>query len=65
VTTVGLRPPFVTPAAAYSHPDCRWILILIVAPHPIAIELLHWRVLRKYHGSITDPVSLHGSSGPT
>jgi hypothetical protein len=32
VTTVGLRPPFVTPAAAYSHPDCRWILILIVAP---------------------------------
>jgi hypothetical protein len=32
VTTVGLRPPFVTPAAAHSHPDCRWILILIVAP---------------------------------
>src|ERR1019366_10557854 len=29
---VGLRPPFVTPAAAHSHPDCRWILILIVAP---------------------------------
>jgi hypothetical protein len=23
VTTLGLRPPFVTPAAAYSHPDCR------------------------------------------
>ena len=33
VTPVGLRPPFVTPAAAHSHPDCRGILILIVAPH--------------------------------
>src|SRR3954454_1477087 len=32
VTPVGLRPPFVTPAAAHSHPDCRGILILIVAP---------------------------------
>ena len=31
VTPVGLRPPFVTPAAAHSHPDCRWILTLIVA----------------------------------
>ncbi|MCX7312141.1 MAG: hypothetical protein NTV56_10540, partial [Alphaproteobacteria bacterium] len=30
---VGLRPPFVTPAAAHSHPDCRGILTLIVAPH--------------------------------
>ncbi|MCX7310310.1 MAG: hypothetical protein NTV56_00935, partial [Alphaproteobacteria bacterium] len=29
---VGLRPPFVTPAAAHSHPDCRGILTLIVAP---------------------------------
>ncbi|MCX7314297.1 MAG: DUF6456 domain-containing protein, partial [Alphaproteobacteria bacterium] len=26
------RPPFVTPAAAHSHPDCRGILTLIVAP---------------------------------
>src|SRR5450759_23257 len=33
VTPVGLRPPFVTPATAHSHPDCRGILILIVAPH--------------------------------
>jgi hypothetical protein len=32
VTPVGLRPPFVTPAAALSHPDCRGIPILIVAP---------------------------------
>src|SRR5208337_2490033 len=23
VSSVGLRPPFVTPTAAYSHPDCR------------------------------------------
>src|SRR5277367_1197186 len=30
--TVGLRPSFVTPAAAHSHPDCRAILTLIVAP---------------------------------
>ncbi|QDM26027.1 hypothetical protein FNL56_07945 [Tardiphaga sp. vice304] len=33
VPPVGLRPPFVTPAAAHSHPDCRGILILIVALH--------------------------------
>jgi hypothetical protein len=32
ISTVGLRPSFVTPAAAHSHPDCRAILILIVAP---------------------------------
>src|SRR5271166_4516053 len=31
--TVGLRPSFVIPTAAYSHPDCRAILIMIVAPH--------------------------------
>jgi hypothetical protein len=31
VTPVGLRPPFVTPAAAHSHPDCRGIPILIDA----------------------------------
>src|SRR5260370_36228447 len=31
VTPVALRPPFVTPAAAHSHPDCRGIPILIVA----------------------------------
>lgn len=31
VTPVGLRPSFVTPAAAHSHPDCRGIPILIVA----------------------------------
>jgi hypothetical protein len=36
VTPVGLRPPFVTPAAAHSHPDCRGIPILIVAPHRYA-----------------------------
>ncbi len=33
VSTVGLRPSLVTPAAAHSHPDCRAILILIVALH--------------------------------
>jgi hypothetical protein len=32
ISTVGLRPSFVIPAAAHSHPDCRAILILIVAP---------------------------------
>ena len=37
VSTVGLRPSFVTPAAAHSHPDCRAILILIVAPHDDAV----------------------------
>ena len=39
VSTVGLRPSFVTPAAAHSHPDCRAILILIVAPHEIERKL--------------------------
>jgi hypothetical protein len=38
VTPVGLRPPFVTPAAAHSHPDCRAIPILIVALHRIDQE---------------------------
>ena len=32
ISTVGLRPSFVIPAAAHSHPDCRAVLILIVAP---------------------------------
>jgi hypothetical protein len=38
VTPVGLRPPFVTPAAAHSHPDCRGIPIQIVAPHLASTE---------------------------
>ncbi len=29
---VELHSPFVAPTAARSHPDCRWILILIIAP---------------------------------
>src|ERR1700677_4441213 len=46
VTPVGLRPPFVTPAAAHSHPDCRGIPILIVAPQPLdARQLGRWRLL--------------------
>jgi hypothetical protein len=40
VTPVGLRPPFVTPAAAHSHPDCRGIPILIVAPHDAELTAL-------------------------
>ena len=31
--TVGLRPSFIRAKPAHSHPDCRWTLILIVAPH--------------------------------
>ena len=38
---VGLRPPFDTPAAAHSHPDCRGTLTLIVALHSS-------RALREY-----------------
>ncbi|MGO4870070.1 MAG: hypothetical protein ACLPGW_05595, partial [Roseiarcus sp.] len=37
VSTVGLRPSFVTPAAAHSHPDCRGILTLIVAPQSACV----------------------------
>lgn len=39
VTPVGLRPPFVTPAAAHSHPDCRGI--------PILIDALDWIAAQK------------------
>jgi len=31
IPQVGLRPSFVTPAVAHCHPDCRWLVILIVA----------------------------------
>jgi len=31
IPQVGLRPSFVTPAAAQCHPDCRWLVIQIVA----------------------------------
>jgi hypothetical protein len=36
--SVGLAPPFDTPAAAHSHPDCRAILTLIVAPQSGVVE---------------------------
>jgi hypothetical protein len=42
ISTVGLRPSFVIPAAAHSHPDCRAILILIVAPHSPVSHDYHW-----------------------
>jgi len=38
LTTVGLRPPFVTATAPLSHPDCRGIPILIVARHGAKYE---------------------------
>jgi hypothetical protein len=50
ISTVGLRPSFVIPAAAHSHPDCRAILILIVAPHKYAIRLPANRVLQERIG---------------
>jgi hypothetical protein len=40
VSAVGLRPSFVTPAAAHSHPDCRAFLTLIVAPQALDPELV-------------------------
>jgi uncharacterized protein len=52
VTPVGLRPPFVTPAAAHSHPDCRGILILIVAPQKVRIEVGY-----GLEGTLTDAIS--------
>ena len=33
LTTVGLRPPFVSQPRRHSHPDCRSLLTLIVAQH--------------------------------
>src|SRR6516164_716682 len=33
--SVGLRPPFVTPPETLSHPDCRALLILFAAQHPV------------------------------
>jgi ATP-dependent exoDNAse (exonuclease V) alpha subunit len=34
VTTLGLRPPFVTPAAADSHPDCRATVVAMFGINP-------------------------------
>ena len=36
LTTVGLRPPFVSQPRRHSHPDCRSLLTLIVAQQPFA-----------------------------
>jgi uncharacterized surface protein with fasciclin (FAS1) repeats len=52
VTPVGLRPPFVTPAAAHPHPDCRGIPILIVArqipaPRELVFKDLLWFVIQR------------------
>jgi hypothetical protein len=39
---VGLRPPFDPSPPAHSHPDCRWLLTLIVAAQAIeAFRLKH------------------------
>src|ERR1700677_1753321 len=66
VTPVGLRPPFVTPAAAHSHPDCRGIPILIVAPHPtIAMPILidcQLRRIRKKMKASTMPAISRSST---
>ena len=54
VSSVGLRPPFVTPAAAHSHPDCRGILILIVAPHygPPLVLMMQPAIMEWFGSSI-------------
>ena len=36
LTTVGLRPPFVSQPRRHSHPDCRSLLTLIVAQHGLS-----------------------------
>jgi hypothetical protein len=41
---VGLRPPCVPSPPALSHPDCRWVLTLIVAAHRVQLsDLDHLR----------------------
>ena len=52
VTPVGLRPPFVTPAAAHSHPDCRGIPILIVAPHSRAYKKNDQAFVEQKNGAV-------------
>lgn len=65
ISTVGLRPSFVIPAAAHSHPDCRAILILIVAPHKSVAdairaigvtEVTYYRWRQEYGGLRSDQV---------
>ena len=46
ISTVGLRPSFVIPAAAHSHPDCRAVLILIVAPQVQGLDEIEWLITR-------------------
>ena len=54
ISTVGLRPSFVIPAAAHSHPDCRAVLILIVAPHRHAQHELKTKLesVLRAHGDV-------------
>jgi hypothetical protein len=61
ISTVGLRPSFVIPAAAHSHPDCRAILILIVAPQWAASSRFGGR-----HHSVTtgDIISFWWAASP-
>ena len=49
-TPAGLRPPFVIPAAAHSHPHCCGILTLIVAPHSDPHPGSHYWSARPYSG---------------
>ena len=50
-TYVGLRPSFVTPAATQCHPDCRWLVIQIVALHFKLVECAqkNWRRLEGHN----------------
>jgi hypothetical protein len=47
VSPLGLRPHFVTPAAASSHPDRRAILTLIVARQRSAFLASDWPPIQK------------------
>ena len=51
VTPVGLRPPFVTPAAAHSHPDCRGIPILIDALQVFGLDEVNINLTGKSLGA--------------
>ena len=62
LTTVGLRPPFVSQPRRHSHPDCRSLLTLIVAQHlPPSLHYLPWELLRDPRDPPGNFFALNGS----
>ena len=59
LTTVGLRPPFVSQPRRHSHPDCRSLLTLIVAQQAPAINV-SGQIAFVETGDVMKPFDFHG-----